>query len=312
MRSLRPCLFRAQAGKVTIVRNALSNINQTIWELKKKIRVTPESLNLRKELVKLFHEGAVYIERKNGVPEQDRSFLMLQERESLCCMLIHGGGGTPYEMRQLGEHLFEHGYTVYGIRLPLGGSSGEIYKGHSTKGQGSWKKRLNNGVMCSWSSCLSASEITLEILLDYTVSTYLVGFSFGGTIAINLMQRYPVKSGVLISPALVPTPTARTIAFRAIRKIAPPFARRLAPLEDTMLDLMERIRAEAVPIQQPLLVMQSKDDPVLSMKGFELLRSRAQDPRSAFIEFERGGHVLVASERAPEVFRKCSDFIKEA
>ena len=308
---MRPCLFRAEAGKVTIVRNTLSNINQTIWELKKKIQETPESFNIRKELVKLFHESAVYIERKNGVPEQDRSFLMLQERESLCCLLIHGGGGTPYEMRQLGEHLFEHGYTVYGIRLPLGSASQETYKGGSLKSSIPWKKRLSSGITCSWSNCLSTSEITLETLLDYTESVYLIGFSFGGTIALNLMQRYPVKSGVLISPALVPTPTARNVAFHAIRKIAPPIARRLAPLEDTMLDLMERTRANAVPIQQPLLVMQAKDDPVLSMKGFELLRSRAQNPRSAFVKFERGGHVLVVSERSPEVFSKCSDFIKE-
>ena len=288
------------------------NINQTIWELKKKIQETPASLNLRKELVKLFHESAIYIERKNGVPEQDRSFLMLQERESICCLLIHGGGGTPYEMRQLGEHLFEHGYTVYGIRLPLSGASQVTYKhGSPKKSSVPWKNRLSNGITCSWSSCLSTSEITLETLLDYTKSTYLIGFSFGATIALDLMQHYPVKSGVLISPALVPTPTARSVAFHAIRKIAPPVARRLAPLEDTMLDLMERTRANEVPIQQPLLVMQAKDDPVLSMKGFELLRSRAQNPRSAFIKFERGGHVLVASESAPEVFGKCSDFIKE-
>ncbi len=293
------------------MRNTLSNINQTIWELKKKIQKTPKSLNLRKELVKLFHESVVYIERKNSVPEQDRSFLMLQERESLCCLLIHGGGGTPYEMRQLGEHLFEHGYTVYGIRLPLGAASRETYRSSSSKSSIPWKKRLNNSATCSWSSCLSTSEITLEILLDYTESTYLIGFSFGGTIAINLMQRYPVKSGVLISPALVSTPTARTIAFQAIRRIAPPVARRLAPLEDTMLDLMERTRANVVSIEQPLLVMQAKNDPVLSMKGFEMLRIRTRNPRSVFVEFERGGHVLVTSENAPEVFNRCSDFIKE-
>ncbi|MEE8590248.1 MAG: hypothetical protein V3T35_02900, partial [Spirochaetia bacterium] len=97
----------------------------------------------------------------------------------------------------------------------------------------------------------------------------------------------------------------------AIRKIAPPVARRLAPLEDTMLELMERTRANAVLIEQPLLVMQAKDDPVLSMKGFEMLRSLARNPRSTFVEFEHGGHVLVTSENAPEVFNRCSDFIKE-
>jgi esterase/lipase len=312
MRSLRPILFGAQAGKVIIVKNSLSNINQTIWELKKKINKKPESLNLRKELVRLYHESSGCVERMNGVPEQDRSFLMLQERESLCCMLIHGGGGSPNEMLALGEHLFGHGYTVYGIKLPLSGPSQYARAGAQLKGQVSWKKRINDGITCSWSSCLSASEITLETLLDYTPNTYVVGFSFGGTIAINLLKQYAVKGGILISPALVPTATARSAAFRAIRKIAPPVARRLAPIEDTMLDLMERTRTDSAVIQQPLLVIQAKDDPVLSIKGFALLRNLAPDPRSSFVLLERGGHVLVASENAPEVFSMCSDFIKEA
>jgi carboxylesterase len=293
------------------VKNALSNINQTIWELKKKIEKNPNSLELRKELIKLYYESAVHIEKKSGVPDRDRSFLMLQERESLCCLLIHGGGGTPYEMLQLGEHLFEHGYTVYGVKLPLGGSTRDAYRNNKSNNSGSWKKRLNDGITCSWSGCLSKCEIATEILLDYTENTYVIGFSFGATIALNLMQQYQIKSGVLISPAIVPTPTARTVAFRAIRKVAPRIARRLAPLEDTMLDLMERTRTNAVPIQQPVLVMQAKDDPVLSAKGIDLLRNIAKNPRSTFIEFERGGHVLVASDSAQEVFSNCSDFIKE-
>jgi len=295
--------------------NAFANINQTLWELHKKVKQQPGNLRLRKELLRLFLESAQYMERRNHVPEEDRSFLLLQERESLCCMLVHGGGGSPREMRPLGDHLYEHGYTVYGIRLPLNAQQGASGRESGYKASFSsfqWKRRVQNGLPLSWSTCLSVSEIALETLMEYTPNTYVFGFSFGGTLVLNLMQRYEVKGAVLISPALVPLATTRSILFRALRKVIRPAARKIAPKEDTMLDLMERTRASFQTIQQPLLVIQAADDPIVSMKGFELLRSKAANPRSRFERLERGGHVLVGSDVARDVYTMCSDFIKEA
>ena len=291
--------------------NAFTNINQTLWELHKKVKQQPQNLELRKELLKLFLESAQYIERRNHVPEEDRSFLLLQERESLCCMLIHGAGGTPREMRPLADHLYEHGYTVFGIRLPLNGQPGMSAR-RSSKGPFKWRKRVQNSLPLSWSACLSTSEVALETLMEYTPNTYVFGFSFGGTIVLNLIQRYDVKGAVLISPALVPLATARSLLFRTLRKVVRPAAQHIAPKEDTMLELMERTRSDFKTIQQPLLVIQSKDDPIISMKGFDLVRSKAANPRSKFVRLDRGGHVLVGADAAQDVFGMCSDFIKEA
>lgn len=296
--------------------NAFVNINQTLWELHEKVRKQPGNLKLRKELIRLFFESAQYIERRNHVPEEERSFLLLQERESLCCMLIHGGGGSPKEMRPLGDHLYEHGYTVYGIRLPLNGNHADSGRqaGRRT-GRGSsfqWKKRVQSSLPLSWSTCLSVSEIALETIMEYTPNTYLFGFSFGGTIVLNLIQRYEVKGAVLISPAVVPLATTRSMLFRALRKLVPPAARRIAPKEDTMLELMERTRTGFKTVQQPLLVIQSEDDPIVSIKGFEMLRNKAANPRSRFVRLKKGGHILVGSDAAKDVFGICSDFIKQA
>jgi esterase/lipase len=295
--------------------NAFTNINQTLWELHKKVKQQPGNLRLRKELLRLFLESAQYMERRNHIPEEDRSFLLLQERESLCCMLVHGGGGSPREMRPLGDHLYEHGYTVYGIRLPLNAqqdASGRKSGYRTSPSAFQWKKRVQNSLPLSWSTCLSVSEIALETLMEYTPNTYVFGFSFGGTLVLNLMQRYEVKGAVLISPALVPLATTRSILFRALRRVIRPVARRIAPKEDTMLDLMERTRSAFQTIQQPLLVIQAADDPIVSMKGFELLRSKAANPRSRFERIEHGGHVLVGSDVAQDIYTMCSDFIKEA
>ena len=290
--------------------NAFVNINQTLWEVHKKLQRHPGNPDLRRELLKLFFESAQYLERRNRIPEEERSFLLLQERESLCCMLIHGGGGSPREMRPLGNHLFENGYTVYGIRLPL-----EVHQNTPVRrfprAPFQLKRRVQNGAPLSWSTCLSASEVALETLMEYTPNTYLFGFSFGGTIVLNLIQRYEVKGAVLIAPAVIPLATTRGILFRALRKVARPAARRIAPREDTMLDLMERTRANFKTVQQPILVVQAADDPIISMKGFNLLRGKAANARSRFVRLERGGHLLVDSDAGRDVFTMCSDFIKE-
>ena len=291
------------------------NINQTIWELHKKLKKQPGNLELRKELLRLFSESAQFIERKYRIPEEDRSFLLLQKREALCCLLIHGGGGTPREMRPLGEHLYERGYTVYGLRLPLDGH--QAAQGRSS-GRASprfpfrWMRRVQDGAPLSWSTCLSISEIALETLMEYTHNIYPVGFSFGGTIVLNLIQRYEVKGALLISPALFPIATTHGMLFRALRRASRSAARRIAPREDTMLDLMQRTRSGLQTIQQPILVVQAADDPIISTKGFEFLRGKAANPRSRFVRLERGGHVLVGPDSAREVFAMCSDFIKEA
>ena len=97
----------------------LERITQSVWELRERVRLNPQSYEYRRDMLEFWADSRVFIERRSGVPEPERSFLMLQKRESIGCLLIHGAGGSPAEMRPLAEHLFNRGFTVLGIRLPL-------------------------------------------------------------------------------------------------------------------------------------------------------------------------------------------------
>ena len=45
------------------------------------------------------------------------------EGSPIGCLLIHGMGSTPYQVRSLGEYLAWQGLTVFGLRLPGHGTT---------------------------------------------------------------------------------------------------------------------------------------------------------------------------------------------
>jgi carboxylesterase len=295
----------------------LERINQAVWELREKVRLNPASYDYRKDLLNFWTDSKIFVERRSGVPEPQRSFLMLQKREAVGCLLIHGAGGTPEEMRPMAEYLFRQGFTVLGIRLPLdpnysdAGFSEYTRAVFSRKGR---KARSGGGADAggSWSACIAQSEVALDTLLAYSPDSYVAGFSFGGTIALNLMQKFPVKGTILLSPGLFPMGGTRFAMFWAARRFLPGLTKKAMPVRTMMLDLLERTRSSlgSEPINTPMLVIQAADDPVISARGYQFLQKRASNPRSKFILMGKGGHVIVKGDDSLKVFGHCSDFIK--
>lgn len=295
----------------------LERINQCVWELREKVRLEPVSYDYRKDLLNFWTDSRIFIERRSGVPEPQRSFLMLQQREAVGCLLIHGAGGSPEEMRPMAEHLFRQGFTVLGIRLPLdpnysdAGFSEYVKAVFSRGGRNGHNGSGSNGGG-SWSACVAQSEVALDTMLAYSPDSFVAGFSFGGTIALNLMQKLPVKGTILLSPGLFPMGGTRFAMFWAARRFMPGLTKKAMPVRTMMLDLLERTRSDlgSGAIGNPMLVIQAADDKVISARGYQFLQKRANNPKSKFILLGKGGHVIIKGEDAGKVFGHCSDFIK--
>lgn len=291
------------------------NMNQSVWELEKALERNADDFESRNNFLQFFHQSRIYLEKKRKVPPEDRSFLLLQENQSPCCLLLHGAGGSPSEMRLLGDYLYSLGYTVYSNNMPLQiiPSNGRIDK--ILVDQLSWggNKKKNGGVAVAeskWGICLAESEMALEVLLRYSSDVYIFGFSFGGTVALNLMDNYPVRGGVLISPALYPVRTARYLLFKSLKTVLPGVARGLAPAEYAVIDMMDWTKRRLGIIDRPVLVVQAGDDHVVSSKGFKKLKKYSTNPKSRFVMLERGGHVLVSGENCDKVFELGEEFLK--
>lgn len=299
------------------MKDALARIDHSVWELAKLIAKRPKSFGLRADFLKFFHESRTFIEKKAGVAEGDRSFLLPQDHEALCCLLIHGAGGSPSEMRALGEHLFKAGYTVYGIRLALGGDADRSPHGSGRRPSSHWRRllekrgpRKRNGY--SWERCLSDAEVVADALLTFSPNTYVVGFSFGGTVALNLLKETPFRGVVLISPALFPAADGRYVAFKLMRSVAPFAARGIVPKEYTLVEFLEKTRARIKAVQQPLLVIHAARDRIVSPRSLHFLKGISSNPKSRFELLQSDRHVLLKGDDAASVFKLCTDFLRES
>nr|MBA2446764.1 alpha/beta fold hydrolase [Chloroflexota bacterium] len=86
-------------------------------------------------------------------------------------LLVHGFTGTPFEVRPLGEHLAGQDIA----------SSGVLLRGHGT--------HPNDMLGCRYQDWIDDAEAGLEELLRTNRGVVLVGFSMGGTIALNIAAR---------------------------------------------------------------------------------------------------------------------------
>jgi carboxylesterase len=298
------------------MKDTLARIDHCVWELGQLIAKKPDSISLRADYLKFFHESRAFIERKEGVPEPDRSFLLLQNREALCCFLMHGVGGSPAEMRPLGEHLFKAGYTVYGVRLALGEPHGRQPRAAARRTGFRWRKLLDSHGSkhrdgFNWERCIFDVKIVLDALLTFSPNTYAIGFSFGGAIALNLLQEAPLKGAALLSPALFPSAGGRYVAFKLVRSVAPFAAKGIVPKEYSLVQFLDKTRARLRSVQQPILVVHSARDKIVSPKSLQFLKAVSSNPKSRFELLPGDRHVIVKGEDAPQVFKLCTDFLRQ-
>lgn len=294
------------------MRQTLARINQAVWELGKLIAKDPGSYDVRADFIRFFHEARLFHERKKAVPEVDRSFLLLQERESPTCLLLHGVGGTPAEMRPIGEHLERSGFTVYAPRLALGDDASAVPTPRAAaRLLAPLQRRSSARGGYNIERCVADTGAVLDSLLMFSPDTSLVGFSFGGALALRFMGGKPVRAAVLLAPGLFPAASLRLRLFSAMRAVAPLAARGGFPREEALLRFSESTRERVAAIEQPVLVVQSARDRVVSSKGLRFVERRSKNPKSRFVTLEGDKHVIVSGDGAQNVFRLCTDFLRE-
>lgn len=226
-------------------------------------------------------------------------------------LLVHGFTGSPQSMRGLGEYLAGRGIAVAGPRLP----------GHGT----TWQD-LNTRTGEEW---IQTVETSFHHLASQTEEVFVVGLSFGGTLALDLVSRHQEEISGLVTLAgmvfskdprrhLAPVVSRLIASLPGVSNdVADPEAREIAydrtptRAANAVLRFTRRAQAAVPQITTPALVMHARQDHTVHPSNAQYIYDNIASTDKELVWFERSFHVITVDYEKDEVFERTFNFIKD-
>lgn len=252
-----------------------------------------------------------------GVPVDTGEFFLPGARAGV--LLVHGLGGTPFEMRFLGERLAASGLRVCGVRLAgHGGTSEEL--GAATGEQ--WYASVIEG---------------FDRLCRFGDPVAVVGLSMGAVLAARLAaDRGSEIAGVaMLAPAFF-LPLWIRAPLKALRTLGPLADRiylrgrgsdirdeearaihpsaRLMPLSSVfeLLTLSAAVRPRLRQIVQPVLIIHGRHDHTCPMRrNVDLLMKRLGSRQKRAVILEDSFHVITVDSEKERVASEVAAFVDQ-
>jgi carboxylesterase len=233
------------------------------------------------------------------------------------CLLVHGFGGTPKEMRWMGEYLNQQGYTVLGIRLT----------GHATRPEDMARSRYTD-----WMASVEDGWHLLSGLVD---QVFLVGLSMGGVLSLLMSTRLPVTGTVVMSTPYRLADDPR-LKFAKPMSVFVPFLAKPPRSDDPetgyfdqslwdyhvsypvnvvrsiaeMQTLLEEMRAALPKLKTPVLLIHSKNDGYVVKDSMPCLYEKIGANDKTMLWIEGSGHVVTEEPPRWQVYQAANEFIQ--
>ncbi|MEM7335740.1 MAG: alpha/beta fold hydrolase [Chloroflexota bacterium] len=214
-------------------------------------------------------------------------------------LLVHGLTATAAEVRLLANNLHQLGYTVAGPLLP----------GHGTKPEDMYE--------VSWHDWLWEVEKTYQHLATVCDVVFVGGESTGGVLALELACRKPEIKGVLCyAPAVkLALPNSSLIGLYAAAPLVSAIPKstmgtnekwqgyRVYPLKGIreLIRLGRFVRARLEGINQPLLIVEGRNDKTIAPDCGEIIMEGAGSLIKEHYIMENSAHVVLLEEELPEI-----------
>jgi carboxylesterase len=231
------------------------------------------------------------------------------------CLLLHGLTGTPFEMRDLGEHLSALGCTVSGPRLA----------GHGTI---DWRDLANT----KWQDWYQTVAETYGDLAARCRRVYLVGLSAGGALALYHCASYRGKSApsgcvAMAVPAFYYT-SVQVRLINLLSHVVPYLKKGKSRIKDsearrtqvTGLHLplatgvqfhhfLNDLRPRLIQVCQPTLLIYSRQDPTVALSNGECIFASVGAPEKKLEIVENSYHILTRDYDKRTVFAAIESFL---
>jgi carboxylesterase len=263
----------------------------------------------------LVNEGYHHLECESvNATDEQRSFCFHHNKVTdVAILAIHGWTACPFEMREMGQHLFQQDCNVFGVRLA---GHGTEVKDFARYGQQDWERSTQKG-------------LAIATLLGRKV--IIVGESMGGALAAILAATFPelVDKIILCAPSLrIADRKAEYSRFRLLRLFMPTVD--FGDLPDwqkrywyskipttgvaELLKVARKARRLGPSISSPILIIQATNDQMVNPKGalqFYHTLMKFQQTEKQLIFFEKGHHNLTVdlNPQKNQVIKWISEFI---
>jgi carboxylesterase len=232
-------------------------------------------------------------------------------------LLIHGFGGIPYDLRLVADELNGLGYTV----------SGPLLSGHGTSAE--------DMATTGWEDWYGSAEREYLRLSGSHDTVYVVGFSMGGLLALNLSIEHDFEGLVLLAPCVfLPGEDDLISTEYMIDNISPYLpgeyiisdggktvepdalkdrhAYTLFPMSclRSLVELMKLTRPRINEVDEPLIVIQSVSDGTVGAEGPDYILDHAITPKKEAVRVDNSRHHLARDSDKDIVIAKVVDFIE--
>jgi len=228
------------------------------------------------------------------------------------CLLIHGGTGSPPEMRPMGEYLASKGLTVLGVRLA----------GHGTTPEDLASKH--------WRDFIASAEEGLGQVRSLCDKVFVAGLSFGGLITLYLAAHETFEGAIVMSaPAHIDDWRARFLPiFKHLVKwvqmgdefdLRDPeahtrfscYKRVPTTFGAQVLRLLRETKRTLYRVEVPLLLMQGAQDRTIPSDSAQYFFDHVASKDKELLWLPNSGHTITVDLEREAVWEKAYEFIQK-
>ena len=248
-----------------------------------------------------------------GVASKARPFRIIsQPNNDTLVIVVHGFTSSPYDMHYLSEYLSAQGFDIEAVLLAGHGSSFESLK-QSNHYQ--WYQ--------------SVEDVYLKNKDNYK-NIFVIGYSFGNNLNIHLARQHKNIKGIISLgiPILIHHEKEVRFCLPFARTFCRRYRKGWLDKEDThnieeqghhiyipipnivhFFDFVDHItKKEIDQIEQPILIMHSRDDLVSNPRSSEILWRQVKSKDKLLYILDKHNHNLLHSTRKDFVFSRVTNF----
>ena len=226
----------------------------------------------------------------------------MKNNQSTGCLIIHGFGGSADEVSPLASRLKSKGYKVACPGL----------LGHTGR-----RSDLKRAGYTDW---IKSAERGLVELMPGCNFVFIIGFSMGGLIAVNLALKYDIAGIVTINTPIhywdvrmILSNIVRGLVgrdFRIIKRYSRATVKFPASALWNFRILLNKTKPLLSDIICPVLITQGLDDDTVRKSSAQYLFGSISSEIKRMKFYENSGHVMLHSPAAGHVIRDIEEFLE--